>query len=81
MPFSEDVKQQAFARSGGQCECSSTHTGTTGAHHRGGRCPNKVDQNGSWELLYKVSAMAGGASSIDNSQVTCITCNDMAGGR
>ncbi len=81
MPFSDDVKQQAFTRSEGRCECTSTHTGVSGAHHRGFRCPNPLDQNGSWELRHKVAEMAGGTSTLDNSQVTCLTCNDMAGGR
>lgn len=74
MPFTDAVKQQAFARSGGRCECNRLHTGVTGVVHQGGRCPETFQQGGGWEARHKRSELAGGPSTLDNAVALCMTC-------
>ena len=74
MPFSSDVKQAAFQRSAGRCECNSTHVGHSDPLHRGGRCPSTFDSSGGWDVRGRVSELAGGGTSVDNAQVVCVTC-------
>lgn len=77
MPFTDAVKQQAFARSGGRCECNRLHTGQTGVVHQGTRCPERFERNGQWEVRHKVSELAGGPSTLENSIVLCMTCHGL----
>ncbi|MBM2826752.1 MAG: hypothetical protein HW403_816 [Dehalococcoidia bacterium] len=74
MPFSDDVKQSAFQRSSGRCECGSTHTGTSDPLHRGGRCPSTFNPSAGWDVRPKVAELAGGKSTVDNAEVLCLTC-------
>jgi len=50
MAFSETVKDQAFANSGGRCEYSRQHPGQTAAPHHWVRCPRTFTRHGgNWE--------------------------------
>jgi len=74
MAFPECVKDDAYKRSGGQCECARQHTGATDAPHHGGRCPTKVTRHGA-EYHHLVSEEAGGSDTLSNCQVLCVTCH------
>lgn len=77
MPFSETVKEQAFVRSGGRCECQRVHQGLTAPHH-GGRCPKTFTRyGGQWEAHHKVAESAGGLDTLANCEVLCITCHEL----
>ncbi len=73
MPFPESIKDQAFARSGGRCECYREHTGVNAPHH-GGRCPNTFSRHGAWEAHHIV---AGGNDTLSNCEALCVTCHEL----
>jgi hypothetical protein len=73
MPFSETVKDQAFARSGGRCECHRDHTGENAPHH-GGRCPKTFTRHASWEAHH---ISAGGPDTLSNCEVLCVPCHEL----
>lgn len=76
MPFSESVKDQAFARSGGRCECHREHPGANSAPHHGGRCPRTFGRYGAWEAHHSV---AGGPDTLSNCEALCTTCHQLTG--
>lgn len=74
MAFSESVKDDAFKRSGGRCECKrQSHT-----HHGAGRCNNTITRHGA-EYHHVVSQLAGGADTLANCEALCITCHKLTG--
>ena len=74
MAFSESIKDQAFQRCNGQCECTRHHTGATTAPHRGGRCPNTFMRNGAWEAHHRVGMGPGGGDTLSNCEALCLDC-------
>ena len=68
MAFSESVKDAAFRRSGGQCECRRT------THRRIGRCGTNITRYGA-EYHHIVSQNAGGSDGLDNCEALCVTCH------
>lgn len=77
MAFSEVTKDQAFARSGGRCECNRLHTGVTSAPHHGGRCTNTFTRHGNWEAHHKVAVSSGGSDNLSNCEVLCVKCHQL----
>lgn len=73
IPFSEAVKDQAFARSGGRCECHRDHTGLQAPHH-GGRCSSTFSRYGAWEAHH---INANGAAVLSNCEALCPTCHEL----
>ena len=73
MAFSESIKDQAYKRSGGQCECTRSHSGPSGSHHEG-RCTAKFARNGSWDAHHIIDVVNGGDDSLLNCEVLCIPC-------
>lgn len=70
MAFSETVKDQAFRRSGGRCEC------TRGSHGHSGRCPNRVTRHSAH--FHHVHAQSqGGHDGLSNCEVLCVTCHKL----
>lgn len=72
MPFTESIKDAAYMRSGGACECRRE------AHnHWGGRCLAPVFRHGFGhaEFNHIVSQFAGGADTIANCEVLCQECH------
>ena len=77
MAFSEMVKDQAYARSGGRCECQRQHDGLIAPHH-GGRCPKTFTRHGGqWEAHHKVAVISGGLDTSSNCEVLCISCHQL----
>jgi hypothetical protein len=71
MPFPDSIKQAAYERAGGRCECTRGHEGQMNVFHRGGRCPTNVPQSGGWEAHY---VSAGGGDTLENCEVLCARC-------
>jgi hypothetical protein len=69
MAFSQDVKDKAYRRAGGKCECDmkvcKSHTG---------RC-NKSLANG-WHAHHKHSVAGGGDDTLSNCQAMCVSCHE-----
>jgi len=72
-PFPESVKDQAFARSGGRCECHRDHIGKQAPHH-GGRCSATFTRHGSWEAHH---INAYGPETLSNCEALCTTCHEL----
>ena len=67
MPFSDHVKNAAYRRAGGTCQCRRSICG-----HRG-RC-NKSLANG-WHAHHVTSVAAGGADTLANCEALCVACH------
>ena len=82
MPFSESVREKAFQRAGGRCECTREHAGISSAPHHGskpptavnGHCPRGFPEVWGWELNHIVPENKGGKSALENSEVLCTEC-------
>ena len=73
MAFSDGVKDAAFKRSGGQCECRrSGHTNHTG------RCTATITRHGA-EYHHVTSQDAGGSDGLSNCQALCVKCHKQTG--
>lgn len=73
MAFSEAVKDSAFARARGRCECHRQHNGLDAPHH-GGRCPKTFTRGGQWHAHH---ITAGGPDTLSNCEVLCIPCHQL----
>jgi 5-methylcytosine-specific restriction endonuclease McrA len=75
MAFSDSVVNDAFVRSGGQCECTRLCL----EHALKGRCPRRLAPFGRlfglWQAHHIVSQEAGGADSLSNCQLLCTECH------
>ena len=71
--FSQSVKDQAFARSGGRCECHREHTGKDAPHH-GGRCPKTFTKYGTWHAHH---ISKDGPDTLSNCEALCIPCHQL----
>jgi HNH endonuclease len=70
LAFSEATKDQAYARSGGRCEC----TRQDGLHQ--GRCPTRVPRRGQGVEYHHLTAESvGGSDGLSNCQVLCTRCH------
>ncbi len=73
MAFPESVKDAAFKRSGGRCECKrSSHSNHTS------RCSTTITRH-SAEYHHVVSEDAGGPDTLDNCEALCKTCHKQTG--
>ena len=76
MPFTDVVKDLAFRRSGGQCECTHRHA-AEGAPYHAGRCKKVFQkQSGRWSVHAKVPIDKGGLANLANCEVLCTGCSD-----
>jgi 5-methylcytosine-specific restriction endonuclease McrA len=66
LPFSDQVKEAAFKRAGGRCECRRPDCG-----HQG-RCQRKFAYYGSAEYHPRSNS---GSNSLDNCQLLCLECH------
>ncbi len=77
MAFSDTVKDDAFKRSGGRCECHRQHPGRTDAPHHGGRGPRTFGRHGAWEAHHITAESAGGPDTLSNCEVLCEKCHQL----
>lgn len=76
MPFPESVREAAFRRSGGRCECTLEHRGIADVPHHGGRCPATFGRySGNWHAHHKVAEASGGDNTLSNCLVLCLACH------
>jgi 5-methylcytosine-specific restriction endonuclease McrA len=66
--FPQEVKDKAFARSGGQCECVRQGHG----HPR--RCP-KVLTRATAQFHHRHAEALGGSDALSNCEVLCLACH------
>ena len=79
VPFSDDVINQAWERSGGRCEC------TRNSHDHEGRCPQTLIREnqgrrgyrGAWEAHHIESEDSGGPNTLSNCEILCWNCHAM----
>ena len=76
MPFSEEVKDQAYIRSGGRCECQRQHSGLYAPHH-GGRCDRTFTRHAGQWRAHRI--VGGGLDTLSNCEALCLTCQQLAG--
>jgi 5-methylcytosine-specific restriction endonuclease McrA len=70
MAFSDAIKDSAFARSGGRCECKrSAHQA-----HAGLRCTTVLTRH-SAEYHHVTAVDAGGSDGLSNCEVLCRPCH------
>ncbi|MDP4219456.1 MAG: hypothetical protein Q8916_02720 [Bacteroidota bacterium] len=67
MEFTQAIKNQAFTRSRGKCECQRT------THGHAGRCNAKLA--GDWHVHSKISLRSKDDLSLSNSEVLCGACH------
>jgi len=83
MPFSEKVKDDLYARSGGRCECTRLHGRSLGelfltVPHVGGRCRNTFDRyGGQWHAHHVLAEANGGPSTLSNGEALCVPCHQL----
>ena len=70
MAFSEAVREAAYHRAGGKCEC--TMNGCSD-HRAGARCNNPLGNE--WHAHHKTSVAAGGADDLGNCLAMCVPCH------
>jgi 5-methylcytosine-specific restriction endonuclease McrA len=68
MAFSDKVKQAAFRRSGGLCECRRK------GHGHVGRCATRLTAT-SGEYHHITSVLAGGSDGLANCEYLCGPCH------
>ena len=68
MEFSQQIKEQAYKRSGGKCECVRT------THGHSGRCNAKFAMK--WHIHPKSSLRSKEDLSLANSEVLCSPCHE-----
>jgi hypothetical protein len=73
MPFSEMVKDQAYARSSGQCECRRNHNA-----HLLRRCDARFSRyGGQWDAHHVTASGVGGADTLSNCEALCLACHKL----
>ncbi len=69
MAFSDEVKKDAFARSGGYCECRRKEH-----DHKGGRCWASLTTINT-EYHHVTAQSVGGSDGLSNCEVLCSDCH------
>src|SRR6266571_6485832 len=70
MAFSQETKDAAFRRAGGQCECSRISCTV----QRTLRCTTRLTPGG-WHAHHKTAVASGGDDSLSNCEALCIPCH------
>jgi 5-methylcytosine-specific restriction endonuclease McrA len=68
VPFPQSVKDAAYRRAGGRCQCTRWTCGHSG------RC-NRSLQSG-WHAHHITSQEAGGADTLANCEALCVPCHE-----
>lgn len=69
MAFSQTVKDQAYIRAGGMCECTRT-----GCGHKG-RCYASLSTRSGWHAHHIHADSKGGADTLSNCEALCVDCH------
>jgi len=70
MAFSPEIKDQAYARSGGRCECERQNC------LHSGRCQVRVKRHGKRaEFHHRHAERLDGPDSLSNCEVLCLGCH------
>ena len=69
MAFPQDVKDKAYARAGGMCECART-----GCGHRG-RCYASLGTRVGWHAHHIHADSKGGPDTLSNCEALCVDCH------
>ena len=78
--FSQKTIDEAWERSGGQCECkrhSCDHKGRCNKHLTYDH--HKEGETGAWEAHHKVARAAGGKDTPSNCEILCLECHKKTG--
>jgi HNH endonuclease len=70
MAFSQAVKDAAYRRAGGRCECTMNNCRT---HRAGVRCNAQLTR---WHAHHKHSVVAGGSDDLSNYLAMCVPCHE-----
>jgi 5-methylcytosine-specific restriction endonuclease McrA len=74
MAFPDSVKDAAFSRSAGRCECRRT----SHASHGKGRCKRTITRGRhTMHFHHVVSVDAGGPDTLKNCEALCIPCHQL----
>jgi len=73
MPFSEQVKDDAFRRSGGRCECIRQHS----SHLNGRGSATFTRYGGQWDAHHITAESVGGGNGLSNCEVLCLRCHKL----
>ena len=68
MAFPDSVKDQAFQRSGGRCECRRE------THGHYGRCSTTVTRHGA-QYHHIIAESKHGPDTLSNCEVLCVPCH------
>ena len=82
MAFSDAVVRAAWQRAGGRCECGRSSCG-----HGPWRCGKVLNwysrgndyASGGWEAHHKIAVSSGGADTLSNCEILCISCHKNTG--
>lgn len=77
MTFPQTIRDEAYTRSQGRCECVRPHTDVFGAPHHGGHCTAKFASSDQWHAGYKVATKTGGLDTVANCEVLCMPCQEL----
>ncbi len=72
MPFPQSVRDAAYKRAGGKCECARK----TCSHHTG-RC--NATLYGKWEAHHITADSSGGPDTLSNCEALCEKCHKNTG--
>ena len=71
MAFSQNVKDEAYRRAGGRCECTRTVCGHPG------RCLASLA--GGWHVHHIHAESRGGPDTLSNCEALCVSCHRNTG--
>ena len=72
MAFSQEIKDAAWRRAGGRCECRRTTCRHTSDYT--GRCTAPLAAYG-WDAHHVQSQLASGADTLANCEALCLECH------
>jgi 5-methylcytosine-specific restriction protein A len=71
LAFSQETKDAAFRRAGGQCECRRMSCNK----HTSYRCTTKLTA-GRWHAHHVTAVASGGSDTLSNCEALCIPCHE-----
>ena len=75
MAFPESVRQAAYERAGGRCECKRR---SCTCHRRNDRCYKKL-RRPHWHAHHRTAVSSGGSDTLGNCEILCVECHKNTG--